>query len=141
MAIADFPFRHRIEVRFRDCDLLGHVNHVVYLTFLEQARFIFWRHVTGEAAGPFAGLIIARAEIDYRAPAFAGEIVEVGIRVESIGRSSFTLANEIVSGGGGRLLAEARTVLVTYDYQANRPIPIPDSTRALLERARAGIVK
>ena len=141
MAIADFPFRHRIEVRFRDCDLLGHVNHVVYLTYLEQSRFMFWRTVTGEAAGPFDGLIIARAEIDYRSPAFAGETVDVGIRVESIGRSSFTLANEIVSGRDGRLLAEARTVLVTYDYEANRSIPIPDDRRALLERARTAIVK
>lgn len=138
MPLADFPFRHRIEVRFRDCDAMGHVNHAVYLTFLEQARFVFWRQVAGGAAGGRgAGIIIARAEIDYRAPAFAGETVEVGIRVADVGRSSFTLANAIVNAADHRVLAEARTVLVTYDYAANRSIPIPDATRVLLERARA----
>ena len=136
-----FAFSHRIEVRFRDCDAMGHVNHAVYLTFLEQCRFAFWRRVTGAAAGPEAGIIIARAEIDYRSPAFAGETVEVRLGVDAIGRSSFTLVNEIVAAGDGRLLAEARTVLVTYDYTANRSIPVPDRVRTVLERARAGIVE
>ena len=35
--------RHRLQVRFRDCDPLGHVNNAVYLTYLEQARFNLWR--------------------------------------------------------------------------------------------------
>ncbi len=130
-----FPFHHRIEVRFRDCDAMGHVNHAVYLTYLEQARFAFWREMTGAAAGPEAGIIIARAEIDYRSPAFAGEVVEVALGVDSIGRSSFTLLNAITAADK-RLLAEARTVLVTYDYTANHSIPVSESARAFLERAR-----
>jgi acyl-CoA thioester hydrolase len=40
-------FVHRLEVRFRDCDPLGHVNNAVYLTYLEQARFAHWRAVWG----------------------------------------------------------------------------------------------
>ena len=36
-------FTHRLEVRFRDCDPMGHVNNAVYLTYLEQARFAHWR--------------------------------------------------------------------------------------------------
>ena len=35
-------FEHEIEVRFRDCDALGHVNNAVYLTYLGQARFAHW---------------------------------------------------------------------------------------------------
>src|SRR5438094_48480 len=45
-----FAFSHRIEVRFRDCDPMGHVNHAVYLTYLEQCRFAYWRHLTGAQA-------------------------------------------------------------------------------------------
>jgi YbgC/YbaW family acyl-CoA thioester hydrolase len=36
-------FTHQLEVRFRDCDAMGHVNNAVYLTYLEQARFAHWR--------------------------------------------------------------------------------------------------
>ena len=92
-----FAFSHRIEVRFRDCDPMGHVNHAVYLTYLEQCRFAYWRHLTGAQAGPAARIIIARAECDYRAPAFFGEQLEVRVSVGDIGRSSFTLTYEIVN--------------------------------------------
>ena len=40
-------FVHRLEVRFRDCDPMGHANNAVYLTYLEQARFAHWREVWG----------------------------------------------------------------------------------------------
>lgn len=141
MSLDDFPFRHRLEVRFRDCDAMGHVNHAVYLSYLEQARFAFWRKVTGAAANRSAGIIIARAEIDYRAPAFAGDTIEVGLKVDAIGRSSFALGYEIVDDTTSRLLADARTVLVTYDYTAQRSIPVPEATRAVLERVRSGVIQ
>ena len=43
---------HRLTVRFRDCDPLGHVNNAVYLTYLEQARFTLWRAQIGFVARP-----------------------------------------------------------------------------------------
>jgi acyl-CoA thioester hydrolase len=131
-----FAFTYRIDVRFRDCDPMGHVNHVVYLTYLEQCRFAFWRRITGATAGPGTGIIIARAECDYRAPAVPGDVVEVGLNIGEIGRSSFTLIYEIGHAGTGRRLADARTVLVTYDYAAGRSTPVPPDTRARLEAAR-----
>jgi len=131
-----FAFRHRVEVRFRDCDAMGHVNHVVYFTYLEQCRFAFWRQVTGRKAGPGAGIILARAECDYRAPAFFGEQLEVGVNVAGIGKSSFTFVYEIVNVASGARLADAKTVLVAYDYAAGKSLPLAPEMRALLERAR-----
>ena len=131
-----FAFRHRVEVRFRDCDAMGHVNHAVYFTYLEQCRFAFWRQVTGRSAGPGAGIILARAECDYRAPAFFGEQLEVRVNVADIGGSSFTLVYEIVNAATDQRLAEARTVLVAYDYSAGTSMPLAPEIRALLERAR-----
>jgi acyl-CoA thioester hydrolase len=131
-----YAFTHRLEVRFRDCDPMGHVNHAVYLTYLEQCRFAFWRMLTGVAAGPAAEIIIARAECDYRAPSFYGEQLDVKVGVGDIGRSSFTLVYEIVNAATGRRLAEAKTVLVAYDYAAGKSMPLSAGTRALLEGAR-----
>jgi acyl-CoA thioester hydrolase len=131
-----FAFSHRVEVRFRDCDPMGHVNHAVYLTYLEQCRFAFWRHLTGLAAGPAARIIIARAECDYRAPSFYGDELDVRVQVGDIGRSSFSLVYEIVNAATRQRLADAKTVLVAYDYTVGKSIPLSAETRALLERGR-----
>lgn len=130
------PFSHRVEVRFRDCDPMGHVNHVVYLTYLEQARFAYWRKLTAGRPGPGAGIIIARAECDFRSAVVVGDLVDVRLWVSEIGRSSFTLDYEIARADDGRTVANARTVIVAYDYAAGRPVPIADDMRTLLEQSR-----
>jgi acyl-CoA thioester hydrolase len=128
-------FSHRLEVRFRDCDPMGHVNNAAYLTYLEQARFAHWRALWGftlEALPSGApGVILARAEIDYRHPARYGDMLDVKIGVAAIGRTSFTYEYEILAESGA-LIAAAKTVLVMYDYAASRPVPVPEAVRRLL---------
>jgi acyl-CoA thioester hydrolase len=128
-------FTHRLEVRFRDCDPLGHANNAVYLTYLEQARFTHWRALWG-FGGPEAadvpGVILARAEVDYRTPARYGDELEVRMGLAAVGRTSFTYEYEI-AGRDGRVVATARTVQVMYDYATERPVPIPDQIRRLFD--------
>jgi acyl-CoA thioester hydrolase len=125
-------FRHRLEVRFRDCDPMGHVNNAVYLTYLEQARFAHWRAVWGfdfEGLPENApGVILARAEIDYRRPARYGDMLEVRISLERIGRTSFSYTYDIVDQDE-RIVAEAKSVQVMYDYAAGRPVPLSEDMR------------
>jgi len=136
LALVPAAFAYRLDVRFRDCDAQGHVNHAVFFTYLEQCRLMFWRELTGGSASPHSRVIVARAECDYRAPAFFGDSLEVRLYVGEVGRSSFQLAYEVVNLAAQRTLAEARTVMVTYDYAAGRSIPIPAETRQVLEQAR-----
>ena len=120
--MAEFPFTHRERVRFRDCDPMGHVNNAVYSTYLEQARI-----------GVLGGLdpfILARVEIDFRAELRAGEEVEVATRCSRVGTKSFDL--EHVVRADGRVVAEAKSVLVGYDYDAGRSVPINDTTKRRL---------
>ena len=137
-------FTHRIEVRFRDCDPLGHVNNAVYLTYLEQARLVQWRtlwrfgglrnldpgrgNTAEQTVTDAPGVILARVEIDYKRPAHYGDALDVRIGLAAIGRTSFTYEYEIADGAN-RLVAAARTVQVFYDYGASRPVPIPDDLR------------
>jgi len=97
--------RCQLTVRLYECDPLGHVNHAVYLTFIEQCRLMFWRKLTG-APKPATSVIVARVECDYRAPAYFGERLEVRLKVSRIGRSSFDLAYEIVNLASERRIAE-----------------------------------
>ena len=125
-------FEHELEVRFRDCDAMGHVNNAVYLTYLEQARFAHWQRLTGVTGIP-RNFILARIECDYRAPATVGDRLIVRLRVAAVGNSSFTYEYEVSKGRTREVVATARTVQVMYDYAAGRPVRIPDDVRARLD--------
>src|SRR5204862_743006 len=90
----DIVFTHRLEVRFRDCDPMGHVNNAVYLTYLESARFAWWRSAFGPLGLKEHGFILARIEIDYRKPAVPGDRLLIRLRVDGVGRSSFGVGYE-----------------------------------------------
>jgi acyl-CoA thioester hydrolase len=129
----DFAYRHRLAVRFRDCDAMGHVNHAVYFTYLEECRLTFWRELTGTPS-PHTRVIIARAECDYRSPVHFGDVLDVRLNVAAIGRSSFTLVYEIARTADERLVACGKTVMVSYDDAASQTVELPAATRELLER-------
>src|SRR3970282_1285344 len=99
-------FTHRLTVRFRDCDSLGHVNNAVYLTYLEETRFAHWRSLGGqlldenEGGRRVPGVILVRVEIDYRAQARNGDVLEIRMKVTGFGRSTFTYEYEIVDASG-----------------------------------------
>jgi len=137
-------FRHRLSVRFRDCDPLGHVNHAVYLTYLEQARFLLWRQQLAPAdpsrqrGGPGAGIILAHADVDYRSQARHGDELEVRLSLDAVGRSSFTYSYEIVDVPTGRLVATAKTVQVHFDYDREVSVPIGDELRDKLTQPIGG---
>ena len=136
MGIAHFT--HRIEVRFRDCDPMGHTNNAVYLTYLEQARFAHWKSLWGmgtpQMPPGMPGVILARVECDYKRPSRYGDVLEVRLAIVELGRSSFRYEYEIVDEQG-RTIVAAKTVQVMYDYTAGRPVPIPDTIRARLTEA------
>ena len=124
--MSTFPFTHRETVRFRDLDALGHVNNAVYLTYLEQARVAFLAPKGAE----INSMILARVEIDFRAPVELGETVEITLWPSRVGTKSFELSYELRVGD--RLVAEAKTVLVAYDYERAQSQPLPEAWRKLL---------
>ena len=116
---------HRERVRFRDCDAMGHVNNAVYSTYLEESRI--------GVLGGLADFILARVELDFRAELRMGEDVEVRTRCSRIGTKSFEL--EHVISANGRVVADAKSVLVSYDYERGESVPVPDDLRARLAPA------
>ncbi len=125
-----FAFVHRERVRFRDLDAFGHANNAVFLTYLEQARIEFLRHLGLLGDVHDMTMILARAEIDFRSQATLGEEIDIGVRPSRFGTKSFDLDYELRAGD--RLVAEARTVLVAFDYASGETIELPDSWRERL---------
>jgi acyl-CoA thioester hydrolase len=125
--VEGFPFVHHEQVRYRDLDAFGHVNNAVFLTYLEEARNAFLAHLGLVRTVADIRMILARTEIDFRSPLGLGEEVDVGVRASRLGTKSFELEYELRSAG--RIVAEAKAVLVTYDYEKNAPMPVPDEWR------------
>lgn len=134
-----YRFTYPMQVRFRDLDTLGHVNNAVYLTYFEAARMAYWMHVNGRTDLAAMDMILARAEVDYRAPVAYGDELEIGVRCASIKRSSFVLEQAIVEKRSGRLVAQARKVLVHYDYLAGRSQPLDEAQRQRLMAQDPGL--
>ncbi|NQW02600.1 MAG: acyl-CoA thioesterase [Acidobacteria bacterium] len=107
---------------------MGHVNNAVYLTYLENARFALWK------AQGMQGVILARAEVDYRAQARYGDELETRIRLEGLGRSSFRYEYEVVDVATDRIVITARTVQVHFDYEKQEPVELSDAVREKLHR-------
>ena len=122
--MTSYPWIHRDRVRFRDCDVMGHVNNAVYSTYLEEARI--------GVLGALHDFILARVEIDFRSELRMGEEVEVRTRCSRIGTKSFDLEHEVVTSGG-RVVAGAKSVLVSYDYKLGESVVVPDALRERLQ--------
>ena len=131
-----FRFVTKQEVAFRDLDAFGHVNNAVYLTYLENARVAYMRDVLGVESLSNLLVIVASIQIDFRSRASLGEVLEIGSRVTRVGGKSFDLDHEI-RGPGGRLIAEAHTVLVAFDYDQDGPMDIPTEWRDRIEEFEA----
>lgn len=134
-------------------DAYGHVNNVVHLRYLEEARIDFMFRLAGEAAGsprpdsgsqpgsgpespeeaPFkAGCVVARHEIDYLRPLFHRyEPVTVETWVTKLNAASATIAYEIKDAD--TVYVRAETVIVPYDLEKERPRRLTAGERAFLE--------
>ena len=127
-------FTHTAQIRFSDTDAIGHVNHARMLAYLEDARVALFARISGPVGGPL-GVILARIEVDYRQPLqLSPTPVYVSVRVADIGTKSFTLDYRIEHEG--TLIAEARSVLVAFDYTAGSSRTITPAERAALGEFR-----
>src|SRR5688572_12652051 len=103
---------------------MGHVNNAVYSTYLEESRI--------GVLGDLIDFILARVEIDFRSELRMGEEVEVATRCSRIGTKSFELEH-VISASGGRVVVDAKSVLVAYDYKTGASMPVPDELRRRLQ--------
>ena len=126
-----FVFQKEIEIRWRDLDGYAHVNHAVYVTYLEEARDEW---LTSTLAGGTAGWdhFLVHLSIDYRRQLTqADDLVIASCEAAELGTSSVTTREELRTQGGD-LVAEASAVVVALDPGTERSRPLTDRERSLL---------
>jgi acyl-CoA thioester hydrolase len=129
-----------ITVRFADLDAMGHLNHAKYLTFMEQARVLYIQHVCELADGwENFGIILANITCDYHQPVAFAEIVTIYTRCSRLGGKSFDLEYMLVNEKA-ETVATGKTTLVSFDYQTNQTVTIPDAWRKKITTYEQGII-
>jgi acyl-CoA thioester hydrolase len=125
-----------VALRWRDMDALGHVNHVVYLTYLEEARDAALARILRDTSGD-GGYVVARVTIDYRRELrlVDGPVI-VSCTVTTFGGSS-AQTRETIHSAAGDLAAEAEAVLVKFDRETRRSRHWTDDERRAFVAASA----
>ena len=127
-------FELSVKVRWRDVDALGHVNHAVFLTYLEEGRDAFFI----QTLGGDPSYVVVRLEVDLRAEVrYEDQRVTVRIVADRLGTTSLTTRETVVTPGG-EVAAEALVVTVNWDAENRKPVPFTEAERARLSAAMTG---
>jgi acyl-CoA thioester hydrolase len=127
-------FERVVDVRWRDIDALAHVNHAVFLTYLEEARDAFYAQMLG--SDPI--YVVVRLEVNLRAEVrYPDRRVTVRLEVVQLGTTSLTTRETILTPSG-EVAADARVVTVRWDADSHKPVPFTEAERARLTEAMTG---
>jgi acyl-CoA thioester hydrolase len=117
-------FTNKQYVRWGDLDAFGHVNNATYLIYAQEARYAWSKMLE---------MVVARAEVDFIAPIYTGDIyIDVEIWVNKIGTSSFGVTYEMKNGD--EIVAVVKTVQVTVSMDTKKSRPLNDAEHEFLNK-------
>lgn len=118
------PFELPITIQSEDIDLLGHVNNVVYVRWVQDAAVAHWQAEAAPEDQAALFWVVVRHEIDYKRPAFLGDEVLARTWVGPASPKAFERNTELIRARDGALLAKARTLWCPVDSKTLRPAQV-----------------
>jgi acyl-CoA thioester hydrolase len=120
-----------IPVAWGEMDAMGHVNNVVYFRYFESIRIAYFLklNMLGYQQETGIGPILASTECRYKFPLHYPDTLMVGTKILSMEEDRFVMGYEVFSTRHKRIAADGEGVIVTYDYNNNKKVPIPDTLR------------
>ena len=114
-------------------DVLGHINNITPALWFEQARNPFFRFFSPDLdINPETwNLIMAHTDFDFVKEMYFKYEVEIRTSISRIGTKSFTIYHE--AWQNGKLCVKGNAIVVYYDFNSKKSIPIPEDKRKLLE--------
>lgn len=122
-------FIHPITPRFRDTDLLGHVNNAVYLTYMETTRTAFYRSLELFNTNFF----IVHVELDYVKSVLMDTKLRIKLWINRMGTTSLEFGYDMVDENG-TVFTRAKSVHVHYNHDKQQKLVIPDKLKELLSQ-------
>ncbi len=130
-------YRHFLSIptRWMDNDVYGHVNNVVYYSYFDTVvnRYLIEAGVLDFRDGAVIGLVV-ETTCRYFQPLAFPEVIDAGLRVSRLGRSSVRYEIAIFRRGENEAAASGHFVHVYVDRASRRPVPLPGDLRAALVR-------
>jgi acyl-CoA thioester hydrolase len=128
-----------IATRWSDNDAYGHLNNVVYYSLFDTAvnAILIEAGLLDAMASPIVGLVVATS-CRYFSSLSYPDLAEVGVAVEHLGRASVRYHLGVFKAGAPLAAAAGRFTHVYVDRQTNRPFPIPEAHRDLMETMIVG---
>ena len=127
------PFK--VQVRFSDLDILGHVNNSVYLTYFELARVYYFKYLLGtDWDWATDSVVLVKNEVEYIRPILLHDVPEVEVYTAHIGSKSFTFAYNIRVNNV--LYSKGVSTLVAYDVKTQSTVPIKPSMLEVLHKLK-----
>ena len=121
----------KIQVRFSDLDVLGHVNNNIYFSYFELARVHYFSELLGiDWDWRQHGIVLVKNEAEYIKSVLISHTPEVRIITENIGTKSFTLSYELTVNG--EVFVKGRSVQVCYNAETQQTIAVPEEMKSAL---------
>ncbi len=127
--------RHRIpiQLRFNDIDSLGHVNNAIYLTYFDLGKSDYFQTVNKEIIDwTKIDIVVANVNIDFFAPTYMHEKLEVSTKVTHIGNKSLKMVQHLVNIETNEVKSICHTVMVGYHPELKQSKVISDEWRAAI---------
>ena len=123
----------KIQVRFADLDVMGHVNNSVYLSYFEMTRVHYFKQLVGANWDwRKEGVLLVRNEIDYLKPILLNDEPEVYMSLEKIGDKSISLLYEIKVNK--EIYTKGKSILVCFNGEEGKTILVPKAMAEALEK-------
>lgn len=122
----------QIQLRFSDVDMLGHVNNAAYLSFFETARMNFLSREIGAWDWKKKGIILRKNEVEYLEPVYLNDVVEIEVRPETIGNTSFSL--KYFLRVGDKIKCKGESILVCFNFEEKVSVPVYPEFKKVFER-------
>ncbi|HLR55118.1 MAG TPA: thioesterase family protein [Pseudogracilibacillus sp.] len=127
-----------VDVRVSETDLLGHVNHANYFTYMEEGRLSFLKELGLQVENENFSIMLASAKCDFIRQGHFNQTLIVNTKVTRVGNSSFNLGSDIIEKASGELIAKGEVTIVYVDISKQKSTPLKQSFREKLNQYLEG---
>lgn len=124
------PYRHRVRIRYGDCDMQKVVFNAHYLAYIDDATDTWVRSVLGDFEAGGFDFMVKKVTLEWHSSARFGEVLDLDLAVTRWGNASYDIG--VVARVGARPVLDATLIYVSLIPGELRPQPVPAHVRAAL---------
>lgn len=131
----EFNHSEKIQMRFNDIDVLGHVNNAVQIIYFDYGKVKYFETLKNQILDwSGSDLVMVHFEVDFVEPIFRENQIMVKTKVYEIGNKSIKLVQTLQDSETGHVKSVCRSVMCGFDTKTNESLLISDEWRNLIQK-------